>query len=292
MLIIFTIFCTGSKHCQKESFPFMDVADSNNSRGVNYVGDNFIDAVKQHVIYNYAGNDLFNEVKRAPFLFYYHDRVFKMNIDIIIPYNDSLFAVRFHGALDTAISFNCHSCSAPQALGVFVQRGSVYFPKEVVDVSDAFRWPWGASSHLELHFENSFWPGPMLFSTYTDGGLGNYYQYTHGIDLSSGSLGFERFRFSNTIRLEKVYLPEDDSINSEFPIDKVPQGWKEAYKITEVDLNQLFHENNASFDIVRNTNTHWTVSYGPNEEHQLKILVAEFQDTLNFTLHGGIYAPL
>jgi len=290
--LIISIFVLCFAQCQKKPVSISNILLSNDSSAVNFIGDNFISAFKQHVFTSYSGIDLRKEVQQSPFLFYHHDRVFKMDIDTIISYNDSLLAVRFHGALDTAIRFSCHICSAPQALGIFVKRGSNYFPKDVVDVSEVFTCPWGASSDLELHFENTFWPGPMLFSTYTDGGQGNFYEYTHGVDLSIGSLGFERFRFSNTIRREQTYFPQDEFAIPQFSIARAPTGWKEAFKIIEVDLDHQFDESNASFDIIRNTNTHWTLWYGPNEENQLKIVVSKFQDTLKYTLQGGIFSPL
>lgn len=257
---------------------------------IDSIGPDYIDAFRPHVLTNYSGEDIYRMVEQKPFAFHKYDVMFKMDIDTIIAYEDSLFAVRFHGALDRRISFDCHNCSAPQALAVFVQRGDQYIPLKVVDVSDAFVSAWGGVSPLELRFENTITPGPMLFSTNTDGAQGNYDQYVHAIDLSLATLGFERFRFSNPTRREQIFFPDSDKLESwGFPKEKVTQSWKEAYYVTDTDLMYIFNKENSSVDVIRHHRAYWNVWYGPSGIVEVeKIMDSEYRDTLSYSVQGNI----
>lgn len=282
--------------CYSCKAPTRDVAkvlQTRDSTAVDFIGEDYIAAFKRHVVANYSGKEIEGAVQEMPFLFYTEGRVFKMDIDTIIDYGDSLAAIRFHGALDSRIGFDCHVCYAPQALGVFVKRDEGYYLQEMVDVSAIFTYPWGRTSDVALHFEHTDWPGSMLFSRHTDGGQGNFVEFVHGIDLSVHSLGYERFRFSNEIRRESTFYPHsDDLTEAGFPNDKIHSPWQEAYKIMERNLSYHFDEQTGSFDIHRSTTTYWMILIGPEEEDVMEITESQEMDTLRYSIAGGIYAPL
>ena len=277
--------------CEPTVRDVAQVIRDKDSTQVDFIGGEFTNSFKSHIIKNYNGKDIFSFLGENPFLFYHLDQVFKMDIDTGIAYQDSMIAIRFHGALDTLIEFSCHICSAPQALGVFVKRQNGYWLKELVDASSLFTCPWGSSTILELHFDNSGWPGPMLFSFHSDGGQGNFYQYVNGIDLSPYSFGFERFKFSSMIRHEMTFLPEFEDLSFHgFPYESVVSHWKEAFKVIEKELLFRFNEEDHSFKIVRDTKVHWDIWIGPELENNQEVVVSNYVDTLNFTLQGGIYS--
>ena len=277
--------------CEPKVRDVAQVIRDKDSTQVDFVGSEFTNAFKSHIVNNYNGQDIFSVVGEKPFLFYHLDQVFKMDIDTGIVYQDSLIVIRFHGALDTLIEFSCHICSAPQSLAVFVKRQNGYWLKGLVDASRLFTCPWGSSTILELHFEDSGWPGPMLFSFHSDGGQGNFYQYVNAVDLSPYSLGFERFKFSNMIRHEMIFLPDFEDLSFHgFPHESVASKWKEAFKVSEKEITFRFNEEDHSFNIVRDTKVHWDIWIGPELENNQEIVVSDYVDTLNFTLQGGIFS--
>ena len=280
-LLVLVSCCILFVSCNNNKKSIQEILISNDSTAVNFIGEHYIDAFENYIIENYSGKNISLAVKEKPFLFYCRSQVFKMDIDTIINFNDSLSAIRFHGALDRLISYDSHISSAPQALGVFVRQGENYYLKRVVEVSDVFACPWGGSSKLELHFENSKWPGPMLFSKHTDGNQGNNFEYIHAVDLSMNSLGFERFRFSNLVHSERTFYPDNEDLkNTRFPFKSIAKSWKEAYQITDRKLDFKFNEVQGSFNVLRNTKTYWDISVGTSEEDILTIIESITTDTL------------
>jgi len=291
-LLFLVALCTSIISCKNNKKSIQDILLSNDSASVDFIGEHYVDAFKEHILINYEGKNIDLAVQERPFLFYCNNKVFKMDIDTIINYKDSLTAIRFHGALDSLIGFNSHVNSAPQALGIFVKKGDKYFLKQVVDVSTVFFCPWGSSTSLELHFENTDWPGPMLFSKYTDGNQGNNFEYIHAVDLSMNSLGFERFRFSNLVHSERTFYPDNEDLkNTGFPYKSIAKSWKEAYQITDRKLDFRFDEVQGSFNVLRNTKTYWDISVGTKEEENLMIIDSQLTDTLKYSIQGGIFSP-
>jgi hypothetical protein len=282
----------GLQGCNSETREVRNVISTNDSSRVDFIGDHFIDAFEQHIVQNYDGSDIYSIVETKPFLLFKDGTVFKFDIDTVIQFYDTLSVIRFHGALDPHVNYGCHVCSAPQVLGVFVKRDLGYFLKEIIEASELLECPWGGSTALEIHFEDSGWPGPMLFSTYTDGQHGNFDTYVKAIDISPGSLGRLRFLFSNTIRRESTYFPDSKDLElANFPFSQFRDPWIESYKIMERDLHFEFDEVNEVFEILRTTHHFWDIWFGPDEENSIKIPIALEVDTLSYSIEGGIYSP-
>lgn len=279
--------------CKSTDRDVAQVIRDEDSTQVDYVGEEFIDAFRAHVIKNYEGKNILDAVREKPFLHFnrLYETVFKMDIDTMITFNDTMVAVRFHGALDSLILFSCHICSAPQALGVFTKKGDSYYLNELADVSKQFHCPYGGSTKLELHFDKSAWPGPMLFSWHINGWQGNFYEYVEGVDLSRYSVGNTRFSFSNSIRKESTFFPNIEGyVEAGFPSELVPKGWRESYIIFERGLSYFFDEEARSFEIRRSSNSHWEVWYG--EENMVVLPThARKEDTLRYSIEGGFFSP-
>jgi hypothetical protein len=291
-LLFLVALCTSIISCKNNEKSIQDILLSNDSASVDFIGEHYVDAFKEHILINYEGKNIDLAVQERPFLFYCNNKVFKMDIDTIINYKDSLTAIRFHGALDSLIGFNSHVNSAPQALGIFVKKGDKYFLKQVVDVSTVFFCPWGSSTSLELHFENTDWPGPMLFSKYTDGNQGTIHEYVNAIDLSLNNLGYERFRFSNTIHSERTFYSDNEDLkNAGFPQNRITQPWKEVNKITERKLNYIFNEEHGTINVLRNSKTYWDISVSTKEVAYIMIMDSKSTDTLKYSIQGGIFSP-
>ena len=261
--------------------------------GLDFQGRGFEKAFEEFCFSEYKDVSL-GQLALRSFTFtdsnYSHDVKFKMEMDTIIYFHDSLAVLFFNGAKSDQVPFSCHVCYPPYALVLFKLKANLFSPMAISTEVKGLLMPSSIAPSLQILFEDQYWPGPQLLLKSTDGNNGHFYSNLTSVDLSPYSFGVQRLLFSQDIKNIRTFFPDADE-------QFLPKNyhWKngtlEVYKMLDRSFELITDKSNGLIVMPRVTHNYWLEWNGGEfldtieNTHNITI------DTLYFQNEGTVYSP-
>ena len=221
---------------------------------------------------------------------YSYEVKFKMDIDTMLYFHDSLAVLFFNGAKSDLVPFSCHACYPPYALVLFKEIDNVFTPLAITTDVNGMVMPSSTTPSLQIVFEDQYWPGPQLLLQSTDGTNGHFYSNLTSVDLNPYSFGMQRLLFSQDILNNRTYFPDADE--KFLPKNyRWKEGTQEVYKMLNRSFELILDKGDLSIVMPRVTHNYWLEWNGGEfldtieNTHNITI------DTLYFRYEGTGYSP-
>jgi hypothetical protein len=261
--------------------------------GLDFQGRGFEKAFEEFCFSEYK-NIPFEELGMRSFTFidsnYSYDVKFKMDMDTMLYFHDSLAVLFFNGAKSDQVPFSCHACYPPYALVLFKQNANVFTPLAITTEVNGLLMPSSTTPSLQLIFEDQYWPGPQLLLHSTDGTNGHFYSNLTSVDLNPYTFGVQRLLFSQDIKNNRTFFPDADQ---QFLPNNYSwkDGTQEVYKMLDRSFELITDKSDLSIVMPRVTHNYWLEWNGGEFLDTIENTHTITIDTLYFQYEGTGYAP-